>query len=788
MLPVQQSSPLSPGTDREAGCSELIRFRGTVQGVGFRPLVWRVAKSAGLVGSVCNDGEGVLIRAHGSTSQIDNFVSTILAECPPLASISSIERKSLEDVVWPLAFTIADSEATAVNTQLPADAATCEACLSDTLDPANRRYGYPFTNCTHCGPRLSLVEGIPYDRANTTMRGFSLCPECAQEYADPANRRFHAQPNACPVCGPQLWLEVAGSRVSGRTEALQEAAARLKQGEVVAIKGVGGVHLAVDAGNAEAVARLRQRKHRPDKPLALMAKNLEQIRQWCLVSPQEEVTLRSPAAPVVLLQRLEVDSAANCLIAPRQSTLGFMLPYSPLHHLLIAHLNGPLIFTSGNLSGEPQCISNTEARAKLEGIADALLLHDRPIANRVDDSVLRLISGTMRPLRRARGYAPEPVTLPNSFPRNFSLLAMGGELKSTFCLLQGGKGVVSQHLGDLKNLTCFEGYQKSIDLFTALYQHKPQALAVDMHPEYLSGKLGRQWAQMRDLPLLEVQHHHAHLASCMVENGVEIDTPPVLGIILDGLGYGEDGALWGGEFLLADYRKFNRLASLLAVPLPGAASAMREPWRNLWAQLWSSGIEPGDFPECLKAKPLETLEQMAIRGVNSPLSSSCGRLFDAVAAALNICFERISHEGQAAIELEALLDSPSMRQAIELGRDPDSYEFGRLEKDSVRCLDPAPMWRSLLRDISHGVASADIAHRFHHGLARALVEMTIDLIAEHGVSQVALSGGVFQNRTLFEAVVKGLKGKVEVLTHRQVPMNDGGLALGQAAIAAARMA
>ncbi|MGV6817369.1 MAG: carbamoyltransferase HypF [Thiotrichales bacterium] len=786
MLPVHPSSFPPPGVACAAASSELIRIRGTVQGVGFRPMVWRAANAAGVVGTVCNDGEGVLIRAHGAALQIDNFVSTVLAQCPPLGFIADIERTPIEAAVWPSAFTITDSEATAANTQLPADAATCEACLTDTLDPANRRYGYPFTNCTHCGPRLSLMQGIPYDRANTTMSAFELCPACAAEYADPTRRRFHAQPNACPDCGPSIWLEVAGARLSERAEALQEAVARLNRGEVVAIKGVGGVHLAVDAGNAEALALLRQRKRRPDKPLALMARDLEQIRQWCRVSPEEEAALRSSAAPVVLLPRLDTDGVGDCLIAPRQATLGFMLPYSPLHHLLMAQLERPVVLTSGNRSGEPQCISNVEARERLGGIADALLLHDRPIANRVDDSVLRSMGGTMRPLRRARGYAPEPVALPKSFPQDLDLLAMGGELKGTFCLLQRGRAILSQHMGDLENHATFEDYQKNITLFTSLYQHRPQALVVDRHPDYLSSKLGREWAQARDLPLLEVQHHHAHMAACMAENAVEIDTAPVLGIVLDGLGFGDDGALWGGEFLLADYRDCQRLASLRPAPLPGAAQAMREPWRNLWAQLWRAGIAEEDFPASLASRPVETMERMALGGINSPLASSCGRLFDAVAAALGICVEGISYEGQAAIELEALLRRlPDSAAAAPSG---GGYPFGRLQEGGLLRLDPAPMWRSLLDDLRGGVSAEHMAHRFQQGLAEALVAMASELAAEHGVSQVVLSGGVFQNRALFEAVVAGLEGQLKVLSHRRVPMNDGGLSLGQAAVAAARMA
>ncbi len=746
--------------------------------MGFRPHVWQLARRLGITGWVLNDGEGVLVEAFAPSRRIDEFCAALQSDYPPLARVSAIERQPVQHESVPESFSIVASAATAAQTGLPADAATCEACLADVSDPGNRRHGYAFTNCTHCGPRLSIVEGIPYDRANTTMRSFELCPACAAEYADPADRRFHAQPNACPDCGPQLWLEADGEVLARAEAALDEVASRLRAGQVVAIKGIGGIHLAVDASNAEAVARLRQRKRRPHKPLALMARDVAQIRRWCEVSADDEAALRSPQAPVVLLPRLELDEAESCQLAPRQTRLGFMLPYSPLHHLLMARLDAPLVLTSGNLSSEPQCIDNDDAVRRLAGLADALLLHDRDIANRIDDSVARRMGGKMRVLRRARGYAPQPLAMPAGFPESLDLLAMGAELKNTFCLMQGGKAVLSQHMGDLENHVTYEDYERNLELYAQLFQHRPSAIVVDRHPEYLSSKLGRRWAQQRDIPLLEVQHHHAHMAACMAENGVAMETEPVLGIVLDGLGFGDDGELWGGEFLLADYRQSQRLGGLRPVALPGAAQAMRAPWRNLWAHLHAAGVDQSLWPPALEGKPVDTLAMMLARGVNSPLASSCGRLFDAVAAAVGVCAEEISYEGQAAMELEALCG----RERADGG-----YGFAWGDEDGLLRLDPAPMWRGLVNDLAAGETAAVVARRFHDGLAHTIVELALCFAREHGVGKVVLSGGVFQNHCLFEAVSSRLGTELEVLTQQSVPMNDGGLALGQAAIAAARL-
>ncbi len=762
----------SPGLRRER-----IRIRGTVQGVGFRPHVWRLARQAGLTGTVRNDGAGVVVDVWGRAAQIENFVSTLRADPPPLARIESLRREPRDGGRPPAAFTIEASRQSAADTSLPPDAALCAACAAEILDPANRRYRYAFTNCTHCGPRLSIIEAIPYDRGNTTMRAFSMCPACAVEYGDPGDRRFHAQPNACPSCGPQPWLEADGGLVASRHEAIVAAAGLLRAGGIVAIKGVGGFHLAVDATRADAVWRLRRRKRRPHKPLALMARDLGQIRQWCHLSAAEARALRSAAAPVVLLRRRDEAVVAGCPLAPAQRRLGFMLPYSPLHLLLMAQLDAPIVLTSGNRSGEPQCIDNDDARRRLDGIADAFLFHDRAIANRIDDSVVRHAAGDIRILRRARGYAPDPLPFPAAFAAAPPLLAMGGELKNSFGLLQRGRAVLSQHMGDLEDAATLDDYRRNLDLYARLFQHAPEVIVVDRHPDYLSGKLGRELAEARRIPLIEVQHHHAHVAACLAENRYPADAPPVLGVVLDGLGYGDDGALWGGEFLLVGYRHYRRLAHLRPAPLPGGVKAMREPWRNLWARLQQTDLPAADYPPALRKKPLATLRAMQEKGLNSPPASSCGRLFDAVAAAVGLCFDGISYEGQAAIELENLLpDDPEQAEPYPIAID---------HSGALPVIDPAPLWPALLADRARSVPPGEISARFHAGLALAVARMSEQLAAEWRISTVVLSGGVFQNATLLRLVKRRLEPRLQVLLHRRVPMNDGGLALGQLAVAAA---
>jgi hydrogenase maturation protein HypF len=802
-------------TSEEILVAERIRVRGAVQGVGFRPMVWRLATEHGLRGWVSNDAQGVVMLVAGSAPAVEAFFADLPAQVPPLARIDAIEREAVTDAPNNVDFRIIASRGGKVRTGVVADAATCPACLAEIADPAARRYRYPFTNCTHCGPRLSIIEAIPYDRAATTMKDFPLCAECAAEYEDPADRRFHAQPIACPACGPRIWLEDAdgeelsspfkgeAGRGMGETppdlhavDAIDSACTLLEHGAIVAIKGLGGFQLACDAGNASAVARLRQRKQRERKPFALMVRDLDAIRRYCTPSDTEAALLHSPAAPIVILETNDVQKVAPD-VAPGVATLGFMLPNTPLHHLLLQRMDRPIVLTSGNLSDEPQCIDNADARVRLGGIADYFLLHDRGIARRVDDSVVRVLAGKPRLLRRARGYAPASLRLPEGFAAAPPVLAMGGELKNTFCLLTGGEAIVSHHMGDLADARCYADYVQSVAAYRQLFEYEPRVVAVDKHPEYLSRKLGMAMAEQHGLACAEIQHHHAHLAACMAENDIPLDTAPILGVALDGLGYGDDGTLWGGEILLADYRQCRRVVCLKPAAMPGGTQAIYEPWRNTYAQLtaalgWDRFAERyGELDLCrfLAGKPRGLLDGMMARNVNSPLASSCGRLFDAVAAAAGVCRERVVYEGQAAVEFEALIDARSLTEEDDALAYP--FAISHLGNDGLPCVDPLPMWQALLADLAHAVPVPTIAARFHKGLAIVIADMLKTLGGqahrEQPLNTVALSGGVFQNRVLLEQVVTRLESAgFTVLKHRRLPANDGGLALGQAVIAAAR--
>ncbi|HEX4534523.1 MAG TPA: carbamoyltransferase HypF, partial [Rhizomicrobium sp.] len=672
------------------------------------------------------------------------------------------------------------------HTQISPDARICAACAAEISNPLERRFGYALTNCTHCGPRLTIIHAIPYDRAKTTMAPFAMCAACLSEYRDPADRRFHAEPTACPKCGPRLeCLPLDGSPANAQGNAMESAVRLLKSGAIIAIKGLGGYQLACDASNVRAVAQLRARKRRKGKPFALMARDISVVKSYCVVSPEEERELSSPAAPIVLLaQRTPVLLPDG--IAPGVGTLGFMLATTPLHALLLQDIDVPVVMTSGNVSDEPQIVGDENARDSLSAIASHILLHDRAIANRVDDSVVRFMDGKPRLLRRARGYAPAPIALPPGFEDAPDLLAMGGELKSTFCLVKDGQAILSQHQGDLEHPAAFDDYRKNLKLYRDLFDHIPQAVAADAHPEYLSSKLAR----LMRVPLVEVQHHHAHIASCLCENAYPLHAPPVLGIALDGLGWGSDNTFWGGEFLAVDYRGFERLAAFKPVTMPGGTQAIREPWRNLYAHIhsamgWDAFV--ADFPglpvrALLEGKPHATLDAMITRALNAPRASSCGRLFDAAAAALGLCDNSQSYEGDAASRLEALA-------AAAMDDGAAGYSFALLPADSngLRILDPAPMWISLFADLEDGAKIEVAALRFHKGLARAICETAAALAGTGRFRTVALSGGCFQNRLLFEAVSRQLADTgFEVLTHSQVPANDGGLALGQAAVAAAQ--
>jgi hydrogenase maturation protein HypF len=788
--------------------AQRIMVRGLVQGVGFRPTVWRLAHQHHIRGHVLNNGEGVEIYACGVEPDVSCFVHALQTEAPPLARVDEVTSRVAELLPRDAGFQILASRSTDIHTGVIADAATCAACLTETFDPFARRYRYPFTNCTHCGPRLSLIRGIPYDRAQTTMSAFALCPECQHEYHDPADRRFHAQPIACYKCGPVARLERTDGRaiateVFTMLDDVDAACTLLQRGHVMAIKGIGGYQLACDATNETAVAALRAGKQRERKPFALMVRDLEIARQYCAISDVEAQLLHSPAAPIVILNRRDAAERDHHLVsivtsvAPGVQTLGVMLPNSPLHHLLLRRLNRPIVLTSGNLSDEPQCIADDDAKQRLGDMAEFLLTHNRPIAQRVDDSVVKVMADVPRLLRRARGYAPAPLRLPAGFENAPQVLAYGGELKNTFCLVRDGQAILSQHIGDLENALTQADYRHNLALYETLYAHRPQLLACDLHPEYLSSKLAREQSAQRHLSLIETQHHHAHIAACLAENNIALQAAPVLSVALDGLGFGTDGTLWGGEFLLADYHGFKRLACFKPVALLGGTQAIREPWRNTYAHLlaetgWARLVMNYSELELLaffETKPRSVLDGMLKHGVNSPLASSCGRLFDAVAAAIGLCREQAAYEGQGAVELEAIVDEDTLHHEDELLAYP--FAIPRLPHSGLPYIEPLAMWSALLGDLILQTPAPVMAARFHKGLAKVIVQM-IDKLSRYEcgaepVRTVALSGGVFQNKILLEQVTQRLQPlEYNVLTHRQTPGNDGGLSLGQAVIAAAR--
>jgi hydrogenase maturation protein HypF len=684
-----------------------------------------------------------------------------------------------------------------------ADAAICPACAREICDPFSRRYRYGFTSCTHCGPRFSIVRSIPGDRGNTTMAAFVMCEACRAEFTDPADRRFHAEAIACHACGPKPKLKrLDGRAVSFAQHAMLDdvdaVCSLLQKGEIVAIKGLGGYQIACDATRADVVARLRGLKRRDAKPFALMARDLDVIRRYCTVDSAHEQELASPQAPIVLLP---ADGARRLPdnVAPGLTTLGFMLPTTALHVLILRRMERPVVMTSGNVSDEPQAITETQACERLSGIATYALVHDRVIATRLDDSVVRIMAGRARVLRRARGFAPAPVPLPPGFETAPELVAVGGELKATFCVVKNGEAILSPHQGDLEDAATFDDYRNNLALFRWLFDYEPKALVADRHPEYLSAKLARDRARADRLPLIEVQHNHAHVASCLAENSYPLDGRPALGIVLDGLGWGDDGTMWGGEFLLADYLRFQRLGTFKPVAMPGGVQAVREPWRNLYAHLaaemgwarFTAKFAELDVHAFLAGKPLATLDAIMRNAVNSPLASSCGRLFDAVSAAIGVCRERQTYEGETGARLEAIVD----RDTLHHEDDALAYPFAilNLRGSGLPYIEPLVMWDALLGDLILRTPAPVMAARFHKGLAKAIVAMTRKLARRDEASpllfeEVALSGGCFQNRTLFEEVVRRLEAEnFTVLSHAQVPSNDGGLALGQAAIGAAHL-
>ncbi len=738
-----------------------IRVRGQVQGVGFRPFIWQLAQRFDITGQVLNDPEGVLIFAQGAA--LEDFTAAIRTDAPPLARVDAVESAPCE-ALGTESFDIVASTGAGAETRVTPDAATCGDCLAEIRDPADRRFGYAFANCTHCGPRFTILRALPYDRAQTTMAPFDMCDACRAEYENPADRRFHAQPVACADCGPRVWVEPEsdGDPIAG-------AADRLRDGQVLAIKGLGGFHLACDATNSDAIATLRERKRRPAKPFALMG-TLDMIRRYASVGPADEALLADAAAPVVLLEAK--GEALPDGIAPDQITLGWMLPYTPLHHLLLTAVNRPLVMTSGNLSGEPQVIGNQEARDKLGAFADAFVMHDRDIARRLDDSVERADPPMI--LRRARGRVPGTLPLPEGFDNAPQVAAFGGQMKSAICLIKNGQALLGHHLGELDEALTYDAFLQADADYADLFDHKPELVACDLHPDFRASVHARS----KGLPVVEVQHHHAHLASCLAENGWPLDGGKVAGVILDGTGLGADGTVWGGEVLLGDYHGFERLAWLKPAPMIGGDMASREPWRNALARLDQAGLH--DWADALFGdRPLAMARMAMDKGLNAPLCSSAGRLFDAVAACLGICPERQSYEGEAAMRLEALAQKAP----------PDEMAFCYDITTDGSDIDPTDMWGSIRYDLSVGVSAEIIALRFHSALARAFAQGAGDLVTDKQAKAIVLSGGCFQNALLHRLTCEWLtamKIGVPVLAHKTTPANDGGLALGQAVIAAAR--
>ncbi len=737
-----------------------------MQGVGFRPYVHGLAGRFGLSGRVGNDTKGVFVEVEGAEQAISDFLTVLPAEAPPLAVIEQMRTSPLAPTGEPGFHIVASDASGRPDTLVSADSATCADCLRELNDPTDRRFGYPFINCTNCGPRFTIVRDVPYDRPLTTMAAFAMCAACAAEYHDPADRRFHAQPVCCPACGPRLRLiDADGAELPG--DPLRAAAALLTAGAVLAVKGLGGYHVAALAADPVATATLRARKHREDKPFAVMVADLDTAHQLCVIDPVGEQVLTGRRRPVVLLPR-RPDAHVAPAVAPGNRSLGLMLPYTPLHHLLLRRTAAPIVLTSGNISDEPIAYQDDDARHRLTGIADGYLTHDRAIHMRTDDSVVRVFRGAELPVRRARGYAPEPLALARPVPR--PVLGCGAELKSTFCLARGRHAFLSHHIGDLENYDTLRSFTEGIAHFRRLFDVQPEVVAHDLHPEYLSTKYALELAERETagVELVGVQHHHAHIASCLADNG---EGGPVLGVAFDGLGYGTDGTLWGGEFLLADLTGFQRLAHLVPVPMPGGATAIRQPWRMAAAYL---GAEAPDDLRRRNAEQWETVLAMAGRGVHAPLTSSAGRLFDAVAAILGVR-DSINYEGQAAVELEQRADRTEQ----------GSYPAGVTEGPVLQ-LHGADLVRCVVDDLRAGVAPEAIATRFHHGVADAIVRVCAALREHTGVNAAALSGGVFQNVLLLERTVAGLEqAGFRVLTHSRVPPNDGGISLGQVAVAAA---
>jgi len=754
-----------------------IQIQGVVQGVGFRPFVYRIAQTFGISGYVLNSSEGVVIEAEAEEDALQNFLGALRTELPPLARIDEL---TVSDVApaGERSFGIRQSAAIEGRFALvPPDVGTCEACRRDFTSLGNRRFGYPFTNCTNCGPRYTIIRDVPYDRPKTTMDEFALCAACQAEYEDPANRRFHAEPNACPECGPGLALLSAEQMAAGlepvfaagsqSSEILERARALLRQGAILAIRGLGGFHLTCDATNDSAVGLLRERKRRSGKAFAIMVRDLATVERLCLVSPAERELLTGSRRPIVLLARRQ-DARVSGNVAPGNTRLGVMLPYTPLHHLLFEEGNlDVLVMTSGNLSEEPIVSRNQEAWPRLQSLADHFLLHNREIQTRVDDSVVQTFEGRPYPVRRSRGFAPEPVDL--GMPL-YEILACGGELKNTLCLTKDHYAILSQHIGDLENLETMEFFRETLGHLKRFFRVSPVAVAHDLHPNYLSTRFALEESGLRPIG---VQHHHAHIASCMADNGI---SGPVIGVAMDGTGYGTDGQIWGGEFLVCDFSGFTRHGHLAYVPLAGGDSAVRQPWRSALAYLGSAfGPEANSLPlplfESIPAKQIALVNQMIARRIQVVDTSSCGRLFDAVSSILGIRHET-TYEGQAAVELEAVATHDAASYAFDFtGSEPFQIDLRRTI-------------RAVVEDIRQGTRGAIISARFHRTMGEVIVEACARIRESAGLHRVCLSGGTFQNLRLLEHSVNGLRERgFAVFVHSRVPPNDGGLALGQAVIA-----
>ncbi|MFO7837930.1 MAG: carbamoyltransferase HypF [Desulfosalsimonadaceae bacterium] len=752
-----------------------MEISGIVQGVGFRPFVYRLAKSRGLKGRVSNTSAGVLIHVEGDPEDISRFAAALKTQSPPLARLTAVSSHSVPPEHCKDFSICSSRKQEDQSTLISPDISICSDCLAELFDPRDRRYRYPFINCTNCGPRYTIIDDVPYDRPNTSMKHFAMCENCRVEYEDPGDRRFHAQPNACPGCGPQVRLLAADRSEAEAEDPVKQAAGLLRRGFILALKGLGGFHLAVDAQNHEAVKRLRQRKGREEKPFALMSPDVESITRFAAVAPEERKLLESPQRPIVLLEKKDMHFLSSA-VSPENASFGVMLPYTPLHYLLLTDEFSALVMTSANASDEPIVIGNEEAFERLSGIADYFLIHNRGIRIRSDDSIVAVSRGPVRFIRRSRGYVPVPLFLDRNLP---PLLACGAELKNTVCLTKADQAFVSQHIGDLQNSRTYDFFTHTISHLERILDIEPEMIACDMHPGYLSTRYA---LEHKDLPLIQVQHHHAHIASCMAENRISGD---VLGLAFDGTGYGTDGRIWGGELFAGNPANFQRLAHLAYAPMPGGDAAVREPWRmgvSYLYQAFGDELMKLDLPlfKFIEPAKIRFVRDMAAKGINSPLTSSMGRLFDGVAAIAGVR-NHAGFEGQAAMALEGWA-----ADTTNYLKNPCLYNC-RLISGEVCQIVVDDIIRGVARDVQNGAGLAAVSTRFHLSLIQIFAELCSRFRDETGLNRVVLSGGAFQNAILLRGLIQGLGRKgFQVYTQTRVPANDGGISLGQAVVAAAR--